>query len=66
MVRRKLIAGNWKLYKTLPEALQLATELKRLLASVRDCDLAVAPTASGRCGPTGSTWPDGLSLPLTP
>jgi triosephosphate isomerase (TIM) len=43
MARRKLIAGNWKLYKTVPEALALVTELKNKLASVRDCDIAVAP-----------------------
>ncbi len=43
MARRKLIAGNWKLHKTIAESLELVTELKRLLGPVRDCDLVVAP-----------------------
>ncbi len=43
MARRQLIAGNWKLNKTVSEALALAGELRRLLSQVRDCDLAVAP-----------------------
>ncbi|MBI3178339.1 MAG: triose-phosphate isomerase [Deltaproteobacteria bacterium] len=44
MPRRPLIAGNWKLHKTVAEALTLVRELKRLLAPVRHCDLVVAPT----------------------
>ncbi len=43
--RRKLIAGNWKMYKTLPQALELVMELKRLVAMVRGCDVAVIPPA---------------------
>lgn len=43
--RRKLVAGNWKMYKTLPEALDLITELKRLVAMVRHADVAVIPPA---------------------
>jgi triosephosphate isomerase len=41
--RRKLIAGNWKLNKTVAESVALAVELTRLLGQVRDCDLVVAP-----------------------
>ncbi|HET6344743.1 MAG TPA: triose-phosphate isomerase [Myxococcota bacterium] len=41
--RRKLIAGNWKLNKTVAESVALAVELSRLLGQVRDCDLVVAP-----------------------
>jgi len=43
MTRRPLIAGNWKMHKTVAEALQLAGDLKRLLAPVRHCDLLIAP-----------------------
>ena len=43
--RRKLIAGNWKMYMTLPEALDLVVELKRLVAMVRQVDIAVIPPA---------------------
>lgn len=41
--RRKIIAGNWKMYLTLPEALGLVVELKRLVAMVRQADIAVIP-----------------------
>ncbi len=43
MARRPMVAGNWKLNKTIPEALALVTELKNALASVRDVDVVVAP-----------------------
>ncbi len=43
MARRIMIAGNWKLNKTVGEALDLVRELRRLLSQVRDCDLVVAP-----------------------
>jgi triosephosphate isomerase len=43
--RRKLVAGNWKMYKTLAEALELASEIRRLVAMVRSCDVAVIPPA---------------------
>jgi len=41
--RRKLIAGNWKMFTTLPEALALVTELKRLVSMARQIDIAVIP-----------------------
>lgn len=44
MSRRPLIAGNWKLNKTVQEALALVTDLKRLLSPLRHCDLMIAPT----------------------
>lgn len=43
MARRKLIAGNWKLNKTIGESVELARELKNSLAQVRHCDIVVAP-----------------------
>ena len=46
MARRYFIAGNWKLNKTIPEALEFAGELRRLVSQVRDCDIAIAPEAS--------------------
>ncbi len=42
-MRRPLIAGNWKLHKTLAEAVELATGLKKELADIRDADLVIAP-----------------------
>jgi triosephosphate isomerase (TIM) len=43
MSRRMLIAGNWKMYKTVAEALALVRDLKRLVSQIRDCDVVVAP-----------------------
>lgn len=42
-MRRPLIAGNWKLHKTIAEALELVTVLKNDLNDVKDRDIVVAP-----------------------
>jgi triosephosphate isomerase len=42
-MRRPFIVGNWKLHQTIAEALELVTQLKNAVASVRDVDVAVAP-----------------------
>jgi len=42
-VRRLLIAGNWKMHKTVPEALELVRELKERLKGVDDRDILVCP-----------------------
>jgi triosephosphate isomerase len=42
-VRKKFIAGNWKLNKTVAESVLVANELKARLAGVKDVDVAVAP-----------------------
>jgi triosephosphate isomerase len=42
-MRKKLIAGNWKMNKTLPEATGLAGELTKRLGDVTDVTIAVAP-----------------------
>lgn len=42
-MRKPLIAGNWKLYKTVPEALELAGRLKGELADCTRVDLLVCP-----------------------
>ena len=41
--RTPIVVGNWKLNKTVAEALALVTELKNQLASVRDVEIGVAP-----------------------
>ncbi len=43
MARRKLIAGNWKMYKTVSESVALAQGLAQGLQR-RDLDVVVAPT----------------------
>lgn len=42
-MRKPLIAGNWKLHKTVPEALELAEELKRELADFTGADILICP-----------------------
>jgi len=41
--RRPIIVGNWKLNKTISEAVALVTQLKNQLASVREVEIGVAP-----------------------
>ncbi|MFQ5789522.1 MAG: triose-phosphate isomerase [Acidobacteriota bacterium] len=42
-MRRPLIAGNWKMHKTIPEASALAAELASSCGEFGDIDIAVAP-----------------------
>jgi triosephosphate isomerase len=42
-MRRSLIAGNWKMYKTVHETIAHLTELRRTLRDVRNIDIVVAP-----------------------
>ncbi len=41
--RKLIIAGNWKMNKTVAEALALVDDLKRELASVKEVDIVVCP-----------------------
>ncbi|MFK5926041.1 MAG: triose-phosphate isomerase [Desulfuromusa sp.] len=42
-MRKPLIAGNWKLNKTIAESRELATQLAQSLKSVSDRDVVIAP-----------------------
>ena len=42
-MRKKIIAGNWKMNKTVPEALELIDALKPLIGSQSQVDTAVCP-----------------------
>jgi triosephosphate isomerase len=42
-MRRPIIVGNWKMYKTTAEAVALVKALQALVAEVRDVDIGVAP-----------------------
>ena len=44
MSRIPLIAGNWKMYKTGPEAVETARELAQLCSDVKDIEVMIAPT----------------------
>src|SRR3974390_1900455 len=41
--RRRVIAGNWKMYKNQMETRGFFTKFKSLVAGVTDCDVIVAP-----------------------
>lgn len=41
--RTPLIAGNWKMFKTVTEAVQTATRLNELVSDVREIDVMIAP-----------------------
>ena len=43
-MRRKLIAGNWKMNNTNKEALELVSQLKDMIKDAKDRDIMIAPT----------------------
>ena len=42
-MRKPVIAGNWKMYKLLAEAVDTAVELKPLVANANHCEVVIAP-----------------------
>jgi triosephosphate isomerase (TIM) len=46
-VRRPVIAGNWKMFKTAGEARAFLEALKPLVANATHCDVVIAPTFTG-------------------
>lgn len=42
-MRIPVIAGNWKLFKTIAESVALVNELKPLVANIKDVEIVVAP-----------------------
>ena len=47
--RRRIIAGNWKMNKTVAEALDLVNGLKRELSQVKEVDIVVCPPFTALC-----------------
>ena len=43
MSRTRFVCGNWKLYKTVAESLDLATAVKNAVGPIRDVEVAIAP-----------------------
>lgn len=43
-MRRPLMAGNWKMHKTIAEAVAMVNELKGKIADVKDVDVLICPT----------------------
>lgn len=42
-MRRPVIAGNWKMYKTIAEAVDFVEKLKPMVAEATHCEIVVAP-----------------------
>ena len=42
-MRKPVIAGNWKMYKTVAESVQTALALKPLVANANHCEVVIAP-----------------------
>src|ERR687886_1805514 len=42
-MRKPVIAGNWKMYKTVSEAVETVLALKPLVANANHCEVVVAP-----------------------
>lgn len=42
-MRRVIIAGNWKMYKTIPESIELVNLLKRSVVDIDDVEIVVCP-----------------------
>ena len=42
-MRRPLIVGNWKMFKTIPEAINLVNVIKAGVHKVTNCDVAICP-----------------------
>ncbi|WP_408955759.1 triose-phosphate isomerase [Natroniella sp. ANB-PHB2] len=49
-MRRPFIAGNWKMNKTVDQAVEMVTELKKLVSGVEDVDIAI-------CAPAVNLYP---------
>src|SRR5215475_1436151 len=47
--RRRIIAGNWKMYKTLEEAKAFFEVFLPLVAGTTDCDIVIAPPYTSLC-----------------
>src|SRR5918912_3099542 len=43
MMRKPVIAGNWKMYKTVSESVETALALKPLVANANHCEVVIAP-----------------------
>jgi len=43
MMRKPVIAGNWKMYKTVSQSVETALALKPLVANANHCDVVIAP-----------------------
>src|SRR5687767_8127948 len=45
-MRKPVIAGNWKMYKTIGQSVDTALALKPLVANANHCDVVIAPVST--------------------
>ena len=43
-MKKPLIAGNWKMYKTIPESINLINIIKAGVHKVTDCEIVICPS----------------------
>jgi len=62
-VRKPVIAGNWKMYKTIAETVEFFSQIKPLVADVKHCEMVIAPpfTALARAAELGEGAGIGIS-----
>jgi len=60
--RKLIIAGNWKMNKTVAEALTLVADLKRELTGVKEVDIVVAPPFTALSEVSKSTLDSNIRL----
>jgi triosephosphate isomerase len=60
--RKLIIAGNWKMNKTVAEALALVADLKRELTGVKEVDIVIAPPYSALSDVSKATLDSNLKL----
>src|ERR1044072_7028632 len=47
-MRKPVIAGNWKMYKTVGDSVATALALKQLVANANHCEVIIAPVFTAR------------------
>ena len=59
--RKPLIAGNWKLHKTIAEAKELAGAIGARVGSGLPCEVVLAENLAGPCRTTTAPCPNSIS-----
>jgi triosephosphate isomerase len=61
-MRVPLIAGNWKMFKTVPETLAYVNELRGLVASLAGVDIVIAPPFTALHAAAGAASGSGIGI----
>ena len=60
--RKLIIAGNWKMNKTVAEALDLVNDLLRELANIKEVDIVICPPFTALCETSKATLNSNIRL----